>query len=433
VLLIAGGSLYLTELSGRITILGSYNVDALRNLALIGLASLGTLVMILQSQGRIPNFLRIWPYLLFAVWGTFSLLWSIDLEYSLRELPKLFYPILVYLITAKALHAGTSDRKLLEHVRNVMAFFAIISLMASMSTLVLLISEGRWIWGESRLLNIPLQFPSLVSASYIILEVAAWGAIPGWRPRKWLAAFLFLDVVLSLTRTHIFALLVALFAVWGALGRSWLRLFGGFIVGFTIVVTLLVVDNPVKERMFWRPQQITLSWLLDKALTDPGELLSGDHIRFSGRIGYWEHVLAESRAQRPALVGSGLGSSRPLIMNFERNPALVAHSDVVSYLAELGYIGLTMFVFMWSGALVIGLRGAFRRNISPVRRAAAIVLVGLVILNVVVSIAYNPSVQIFIFHSLAMVMLAILFRRKNPSHLRDAPQPSRPEPFIAST
>jgi hypothetical protein len=421
VLLIAGSSMNLTELTRRATFLGNYNVDALRNLALLGLASIGMLFVVLQGQGKIPNFLRIWPYLLFAAWAAFSLFWTINIEYSLRELSKLVYPILVYIIAVKVMQSGTPAYKLWALTREATTFFAIVSVWSGMVALALWLKAGVWTWGESRLLNIPMHFASIVSAALVVLELAAWKAIPGWRPRKWLMVLLFLDVVLSLTRTDIFALLVAIFVVWSIAGRRLWRLVGGCVFGLIIVTTLLVVDNPVKDRMFWRPQQVTLAWLAEMALTEPGQLFSENHIKFSGRIGFWEHVLSESRAQRPALIGSGIGSSRPLIMSYARNPSGVVHSDYVGYLAELGYVGITLFIIMWATIFVVGLRAAFKKNILPVKRAAAITLVGLTVLNCIVSIAYNPSVQILIFYSIAMVMLAILFSKQPPVRMQHVP------------
>jgi hypothetical protein len=133
-------------------------------------------------------------------------------------------------------------------------------------------------------------------------------------------------------------------------------------------------------------------------------------------------VITESQAQRPALIGAGLGSSRPLIMSHARNPSGVVHSDYVGYFAELGYIGITLFIMMWAAVFIVGLRAAFKRNTLPIKRAAAVSLVGLGVLNCVISIAYNPSVQILIFYSIVMVMVAILFHKQPLARMQHAPQ-----------
>lgn len=406
-LLLVGGLIGLTEVSGRQTFLESYNIDAVRNLALIVVAALTVLMSLFQRGGKLPTLLPLLPYLIFLGWALFSLLWTSEPQYSLREASKLIYPVFFFILVRLSLQNRTDAYSLYNRIRQIFVFFAIIGIIAAVLGIIIMLRNGTWQWGISRLLNIPFQMETMAACIYVLIDFVGWRTLPKWKPNKLLLVTMTIYVFLSLTRAYIFGLVLAIAMVFVVTSRSRLIWPLFVTIGSCFVILLLVVDNPVKSRMFWNPEEVTLGSLTEIALTAPSELVSPDFIKLSGRVVYFQVTLKEAQSRRPALIGAGLGSSRPII-NMYFPTAAVAHGDYLSYSAELGYIGFVLLLSLYATTFWGSLLTVIKKRRDPLKRAAATLLFSLITLVSVVSIVYNAFVHIFVLHTVAVAMLAII-------------------------
>jgi hypothetical protein len=405
--LLFGGLLYFTELSGRITILGNYNVDAIRNLILLILAFFLLGVSAVQRNNHLPNIKRIWPYLIFVFWAWLSVTWSVWPEYTIRDGLKLFYPILIYSLAHAFIRTEKSSHKLLGILRKILMIFTLISVISAAATIAFQLKSGNWLWGKSRLQDAPLAIHPVVASLFVLLEISGWRKITGWRPQWLLIALAVLYVSLSLTRAYVFGLLLAVLGIiWVTSNRKTWRL---MIIIFTVtaVFALLVVDTPLKRRMFWRPNEVTIQSVMTTAINDPGRFLSEDYIKFSGRLHYWDYIATRASELRPLLIGAGLGSGRPIMQNSSFSD-LVTHGDYAKYLAELGFIGLVLFILLYFILFFWSLKLALKRDLAPVQQVAAATLFAQLILAMVTSLVYDVFWLAFDFQAIAAVLVAII-------------------------
>lgn len=405
--LIFGGLLTFFELTNRAEIFGSFTVDAIRNFLLLATAMALITAVALQREGRVPNVWRIWPYLLFVIWAGLSALWSTELLYTLREGSKLIYPILVYLLARCFLHSNPDRQQLFKILRQMLRVFVLLSALSSAAGVVLAIGRGAWTWGGSRVHKMPLAISPEVASVYVLLEIAGFQRIPGWRFRWWLVAVTLAYVLLSLTRAYIFGLIMAIAMLFWLSWRRWRWRLAAIGLCSVLILTILVVDNPVKRRMFWKPDQITAKSLILTAATDPGRLVAPDYIHTSGRFFLWQHLLSEARSRRPALIGSGLGSSRP-IMAMSRWGKVVSHGDYAKYLAELGYVGIGLFMLLQGSWFLWSLRRSHDIRLSAVSRAAAVTLCAQLVLTVVFGLVYEVLYQAYDSSTIAVLLVAII-------------------------
>lgn len=397
-------SLY--ELSNRMEITAGASLDAVRNLILILGAFCSVLALAGVNNFKIPNLLQIWPYLLFALWASLSILWADSKSYGIREGLKLIYPILVYLLARISLRKS-SGKSLYLAIHVCLTIFCILSIIIASLIVLSELQKGSWVWGSSRLLKFPLAVTEPLAVTFILFEIAAWRKLPKWRIQWWLVCAMIIYVLLSLTRSYIIALVFGIVIIFWSTWRNW---FWKLIIvagGIVTVLLILTVDNPIKSRMFWRPQEITISSLATYTLTNPGILLSDDFIKTSGRFVYWNYLLERARDHHPAILGAGIGSSRP-IMRISRFNAEVAHSDFVTYLAELGYIGFSLFILMYGATLFWSLRKVDSRYLSPTGQASALSVLALLTFAIIGGLVYNVFWVSQSFLMIAIILIAIV-------------------------
>ena len=404
--MLAIGLLSLFEATNRLQVIGTLSVDGLRNFLLLGIALASVTAVIHQSGGRVPSIWPIWPLLMFVGWGVLSVLWTTDLNYSLREGAKLLYLVAVYVLCRVAVGSG-GGAKLFSILRSCLAMYCILSLIITGVGISLALRQGTWLWGISRPLDFPFTLPNPVVSVFILLEIAGPQRIPSWRPRWWLVGAMIVYVLLSLTRSEIIALFLAIAVVWGGARRNWGLKLIALALGLGAVLTIFSVDNPVKDRMFWQPEEVTVGSLVEIAFTSPERFLSEDFIKFSGRLRYWDFLLSEAYEMRSALFGAGIGSSRAIMA---RSPwgETVGHGDFATYLAELGYIGFGLLLLLYSAGLGWSLSKVNSRNLSLLGQAAALTLAGQTVLAIVSGLVYNLISYSFTFMTIGVILVAII-------------------------
>lgn len=400
-----GGLLTLYELTNRLIIFGSFTVDVIRNLVLSSVVLFAIVCLLLQRKISPGYILHIWPYNLFLFWAWVSILWTTELGYTVRDGIKLLYPFLFYLLNRNLLRTDQDRYDLLMLWRSCLTFYSVVSLISSAIGLISMLATGQWVWGDSRLYKFPLAMTEPLASMYVLFEIGGWRRL--WKPRWGLVAAMIVYVVLSLTRSYILALFVAIAMIFWLFWRrwSWRLFFVG--LGFVIILSFLVVDNPIKRRMFRHPEQVTFISLFETTLTDPGKFFQDDYIQFSARFWMWENLLTEARERRPALIGAGLGSGRPIMVDARIAIGMdvkmaSGHGDYVTYMAELGYIGFGLFLLLLFISFLWAFRKARDRHMSSVGRVAAIILCSQIVFLAIAGLVYT-SMQ-FTYDILAMMM-----------------------------
>ncbi|MEM7125473.1 MAG: hypothetical protein AAF702_04050 [Chloroflexota bacterium] len=410
IFLLIGGQITLWEVTNRINFVGGLSADGLRNMILLFVALMGVTLFAAQRSGKVPNVWRIWPYILFVFWAELSILWTTELSYTIRDGLKLVYPILFYILVSLVLRSDGDSKAWLQVLRRILQFFVILSCASALVSIIA--NLGSLEWGVDRLHKLPFYMRSPVAISVILLEFAGWRKIPDWRLNWPIIGMALMLVVMTITRSFIFSMAIGIAAIFFVSVRQLHWQIASIALCVTLCLGVLTVDNPVKRRMFWEPDEITASFLLKTMFTNPGRFLLDSQyveervVRLAGRLRYWNILLTESRNRRPAILGSGLGSARPIMaVSYYQT---VSHGDYAKYLGELGYVGFSLFLFIYGLLLVWSWSWTYSKRLSAVGHTCAIVLFALTAVSVTVSIVYDIFFAAYDFQVIAILLIAIL-------------------------
>ena len=357
-----------------------------------------------------PNVWLIWPYILFVTWAELSILWTTEVGYTIRDGLKLVYPILFYFLVLLVLRSDSDGEAWLHVLRRVLRFFVILSCISAVVSV--LANLGSLEWGVDRLHKLPFYMRSPVATSFILLELAGWRKIPNWRPSWLVVGMAFMLVVMTITRSFIFSMVIGIAALYFVSVHQLRWQIASITICLILCVGVLAVDNPVKRRMFWEPDEITASFLIKTMITNPGRFLLDSQyteeriVRLAGRLRYWNILLTESRNRRPAILGSGLGSARPIMAASYYQT--VSHGDYAKYLGELGYVGFSLFLSIYGLLLVWSWKWTHSKRLSAVGRTCATILFALTAVSVTVSIVYDIFFAAYDFQVIAILLIAIL-------------------------
>ena len=338
------------------------------------------------------------------LWLCFTIAWSEDKLFALRDGANMIYPIIVYMFARASTDSAQSSDRLLRLLKLTLTVLGAVSLFFSVVYYFVSSSRGWWQPGASRLVDVPFGIHPLVGTLFVALELAGYKRVPRWKVRWWLVLATTGTVYLTLTRAYVVGFILALAAVFFARTRQrWAKPVMA-LLGVAAIVALLSIDNPIKRRMFWQPKKITPVTLCRHLAT--GTLFNEDVIVYSGRIEYWKYLLGRARARSPAWMGAGVGAARSYMLG---SPfAAYPHGDIARVLCDSGHLGLALFIVTIVTAGLYSLAWAGNEQLSPIGRTAAIGLVAQVVMTVVSGSVYD------IFHSpyqnliIAMILMAVL-------------------------
>jgi O-antigen ligase len=377
------------------------SLDGVRNLFLFAVISLIAWAYFLLSRRPVVGLLESWPFLLFVLWAVLSSLWSLSISYTVRELVKLIYPIVLYLFARSALRNQPNTTELFQSLISILGLFCIITFGSLLVEVALGIRS--YSLGADRLLDPLFGIHPAMAALYLFGELSGKLHVPHWRLNKVAIGCALLYLVLSLTRAYLFGAVAGLGAV--VLLRSRRLLWWLVAIGVTLgaAILILTVDNPIKTRMFWQPEEVTLQTILDS----PQILFSPEYVRFSGRTTFWRFLLAELHKPHGPWLGGGLGSARYALENGQIwGEIAVAHGSYAKYLAELGYIGFALFLFcLLLGATWFGSKAL--RVAWPWVKVGYSVLCGGMVFLLVADIGYEVFDNGFDYLALLAVVYAI--------------------------
>jgi hypothetical protein len=387
------------------TAFGRFDVSSLR---LLGLWLAITLVILLRFGQGWDYTIRYRWHLFFLLFCVLSLSWAPSLAYGVRMLAKLSAPFL-FLVFVQIVITTRAQLKRMEGLM----------LIAGVSMLVLAVLSKLVGWEQNPVgLTIPATAPSLFSAFLITIAMLTISRMKYDGVTANLALFLLLaaGVLAAFTRITIAALFVSASVVLFYVGRSVQR----FILpmaGLIGLPTLFLFSETFKNRMFFGAGNIGAETLL----TDPGQAMS--HLHGSGRFGAWSIVLTKFFDPSP-VIGSGVGTTQNFFYSQNTHGLGVIHSEYVRLLAEVGVVGLTLFVVA-AGAYFLRLMDTYRRApTSDAGKYAAAAIGSLVAYLIFMAtdngIDYVNGFGIYVFTLVAMSEKA---RELETADARRSPEP----------
>ncbi len=391
-----------------------------RNLALIFFVALGGLFSMSRQNESWFVWKHVWPYTLYALWFAFSSLWAPNMFFAVRDSANMMYPLLVFLMAYTAMRTATDADAVFAVLQKTLRLLGVISVCATAVFSTWMAAQGVFVWRYYfRIRDVPLTIHPVLGITIIVLELATghnrksrilhWGLIVG----------LGISVYLTLTRVYIAALLAGLFALaFFRLPRLRYRV-AALVAALILATAMIVVDSPIKRRMFWEPDRIRLDNLPELLIT--GHLFAEEEMIYSGRLRYWDYIMTRARSHAPAWRGSGAGSARYFLLTsiFEAEP----HGDYTRTISDTGYVGLALLALLFGMTAIWTWRAYFARRSPPTRRLAACVLFATAASVAVAGTAYDVLHQPYGTIAVAMVLAAIIHKASDIPRTQEAPAP----------
>lgn len=307
------------------TAFGRFNVSALR---LLGLWLAVALVILLRFERSSRYLVRYRWHLLFLGFCVMALAWAPSLVYGVRMLAKLSAPFLFLIFVMVAINTRAQLKRMERLI-----------LIAGAAMLILAVHSKLFGWEHNPVgLTIPFTGPALFSAFLVTIGMLALSRAHHADRTANLALFLLLaaGVLAAFTRITIAALFVSASVVLFLAGRG-VRRFVLPMAGLIGLPALFLFNETFKNRMFYGAGKIGAGTLL----TDPAQAVG--HLYGSGRFAAWSMILGKFFDPSP-VIGSGIGATQNFFYSQFGGGLGVIHSEYVRLLAEVGVVGLALFV-----------------------------------------------------------------------------------------
>ena len=311
------------------TAFGRFDVSALR---LLGLWLAVTLVVLLRFERAWRYFDRYRWHLFFLLFCVLALAWAPSLVYGVRTLAKLSAPFL-FLVFVMVTVTTRAQLKRMEWL----------TLITGAAMLVLAVLSKLFGWEDNPVgLTIPATGPALFSAFLVTVAMLTLSRMKRGSVAVNIPLFLLLaaGVLVAFTRITIASLFVAASALLFFAARGIQRFFLPM-AGLIGLPALFLFSDTFKNRMFYSAGKIGAGTLL----TDPGQAVG--HLYGSGRFAAWSMILSKFFDSSP-IIGSGIGATQNFFYSQFGGGLGVIHSEYVRLLAEVGVVGLALFVVAMS-------------------------------------------------------------------------------------
>jgi O-antigen ligase len=305
--------------------LGRLDLSAMR---LFGFWLAACLVLLFQSRRAAPYLARYSMHFVFLFFCGLALLWSPSLLYGARMLAKLSSPLLVLLLVMLAVTAVAQLRTMER-----------LMIGGSLLLVGLALAATAAGWNRDAVgLTVPGTGPALFSANLVAIGMLALVRMRDVQPATGLfvVAVLAAAILAAFTRITIVGLFLGCSAMLFVAARGLWRVMLP-VSGLAAGLLLFFLSDTFKRRMFMDPAKVALTGLLD----DPAAVLSQVH--GSGRFEAWALVIKEFFLPNP-LIGSGIGATQHYFYSQSAAGLGVIHSEYVRLLAEVGVVGLLLFL-----------------------------------------------------------------------------------------
>lgn len=323
------------------TAFGRFDFSSLR---LLGLC-MGTSCVILFRLDRAWGYLNRYRWhLFFLLFCLISLAWAPSLIYGVRMLAKLSGPFLFLLFVLLVISTQSQLKRMEKLI-----------LIAGVSMLALAGVSKLIGFGQNPVgLTIPYTGPALFSGFLVTVAMLTLSRAKYADMTRNFLLFLLLTagVLAAFTRITIAALFVSASIVLFFAGKGFSRVILPT-MGMVGLPALFLFNDAFRNRMFYGASGMGAESLL----SDPGQAV--EHLHGSGRFSAWSGILTQFFYPSP-LVGSGIGATQNFYYSQIGGGLGVIHSEYVRLLAEVGLVGLSLFVIAML-VYIYRLLGAYRR------------------------------------------------------------------------
>ena len=342
------------------TPLGAMDVTAMR---LLGFLLAASIVIAIKSESALKYMLIYKYHSLFLFICVLSAIYAPNLAYSVRMISKLAGPFLLFLLVMCVV---TTHKELQAMSKAIIASGILIILIA-------LLAKALGINSEPGLgLTTPGMGPATFSAHIVTVGMLVLASLVMLR-RAGYAVILALIAVATLaafTRITIAAMF---------LGASSILFFGTRggvrfilpIVGTLALPAVFLFNEKFRERMFKGGDKLSA----DQLISDPS--LALDHLHGSGRFDAWSAIMVRLFEPSP-IVGSGVGATQHYYYTHSVTGLGAIHSEYIRLLAEVGTVGLVVFVTAMLVYLFRALENA-RNGDAPQGKIYSLAAVGAIV------------------------------------------------------
>ena len=372
-----------------VTDFGRLDVYSIRVLGLW----LASILLIVSSFSRLMEYgWRFSWHVAFLLFVVTALIWSPSLIYGTRMVAKLTAPFLFLLLVMVSVSSWTALRSMERAI-----FFS--------GILAVGLSVGSAVAGYAPVsLQVGLRIPGLgpagTSAHLAILTMLGLAAAVTRRSRLLYAIMALCfgaAVIAGFTRITIAGLFIGTAVVLWLCTPGWLRWIMP-LAGVASVPALFIFSETFRRRMFKSQDGISFDMLTN----DPSGVL--DQIHGSGRFEHWTYVMKTFFDPNP-LVGSGIGTTQHYFYTHQLGLNVI-HSEYVRLLAEVGLVGVCLFVFAVV-AYMVRLTRIYRSARSSEARTYALAGLGALVVYLIFmatdnAIDYVTNAGLYVFSFIAM-------------------------------
>ncbi len=269
-------------------------------------------------------------YIVFLCWTLIGITYTPVPQYGVRMVLKYIYPLLVVLLASAVVRHGEIMLKAMLNARKVALASIVVASVPFLMSIV-----GAVFWNRAAL-----------ATHYIIFAVFSLGLFYFSNERKqnliWFIVFC-LPCVLWVFRTDIMGTMVALSAFF--IIRYRFKALPFIVLLAVLSVASIFYIPSVKEKMFFRPDEVTITDFLTNNVDESS-------INTSGRNQMWEQVMPFY--ERSKMVGQGTGRVQTFfyteIQGFGRGGQL--HNDFLLLLCDNGLVGITLLILAYLAVLL---------------------------------------------------------------------------------
>lgn len=285
-------------------------------------------------------------YIIFTGLSFLSILWAISIQLAIRDALKLMVPLTVFGLAFRDISIQELDYWLIRII-NLMRILLIISLVTIIIGVALGIVDINFssdteltLYKSDQVYGASFQLIAIYTLAYLTLNKKKYF-------KKYdllLVLLLAFQILLTISRTYIYSFISGvLFIIFMKFYRSKFNIIGVILVGLLLYflgVFFITEIEPIKERMFWNSRYIDFQ----EILYNPIILLDQSVTNTSGRLIKWEFYISKLHNYGNSVIGGGIGGVKKVLGDANYVGGLFSHSDYAKYLAELGFVGFSLFL-----------------------------------------------------------------------------------------
>lgn len=299
-------------------------------------------------SGNFP--INILVFFLFVIYAIISISWAASFSYALRDSFKMIFLLVFILVAREVLIDVDKSIKLIDKI------FSIIRILIVIHFISILLLYSRDIVSS---LNFLKGYEISNVKGYFALNTAFISVYIYYvlLIKRKSAKFVFpavlglIIILLTGSRTYILAFLAGLITTFFRFEKGYVfKTVILLLLTYVLFVFCLSVYKPLKESMFWNPDQVTFV----SVLAHPTMLVDENIVNTSGRFNVWRYLYKSLHSYNNSIIGGGIGGAKFVLKDGAISESTrFAHGEYAKYFAELGWIGLSFIILFYLSSFFV--------------------------------------------------------------------------------